>query len=351
MNSSSRPFGAEDHYVIAEVGVNHEGSLEKAIQLIDAAKLGGADAVKFQTYKAPLIAMKESPAYWDTSEEHARTQFELFSRYDALGPSDYERLAAHCARQNIDFMSTPFDLDAVRLLSPLVSVFKVASADITNVPLLRAVGQTGKPVILSTGASEIPEISEAVRQLQGAGAAEVTLLHCILAYPTPEFQANLRMISSLIANFPDHAIGYSDHTRSVEDNLPLTLAYGLGARVFEKHFTLDKTLPGNDHYHSMDLADLRRLVSQLARSKALLGAELAKRSVDAEQLARVYARRGICVVRDLPVGHKVTEADLICLRPVSGVPAESWDRVVGETLSRAVCAGQALNASDLVGFE
>ncbi|MFM8452189.1 MAG: N-acetylneuraminate synthase family protein, partial [Acidimicrobiaceae bacterium] len=163
-------------YVIAEIGVNHEGSLETAKQLIESAKRGGADAAKFQTYKAGLIASKFSPSYWDTSKEPTTSQYELFTKYDVFGEAEYKELAAHCNKHEIEFISTPFDLGAVDMLDPLVRYFKIASADITNPPLLKKVAATGKPVILSSGASNIDEIDAALTILRSAGAKEICLM-------------------------------------------------------------------------------------------------------------------------------------------------------------------------------
>ncbi|NBS37649.1 MAG: acetylneuraminic acid synthetase, partial [Actinobacteria bacterium] len=167
----SRVVGAGDTpYVIAEIGVNHDGSLETAKLLIDLAKNGGADAAKFQTYKAETLASKHSPAYWDTTKEATRSQYELFRKYDVFGPDEYKELAKHCASVGIDFVSTPFDDAAADLLAPLVPFFKVASADLTNTPLLRRVARAGKPVVLSVGASTLEEIDGALATLRAAGA-------------------------------------------------------------------------------------------------------------------------------------------------------------------------------------
>lgn len=338
-------------YVIAEIGVNHENSLETAIKLIDEAKQGGASAAKFQTYKADLISMTESPAYWDQSEETAKTQHELFQRYDSFGLEQYTILSHHCRKVGIDFMSTPFDLQAVEGLDQLVDVFKIASADITNIPLLRKVGSTRKPVILSTGASNIDEIDRGLKELEQAGSSEVALLHCILNYPTEDYNSNLRMISHLRDRYPDHWVGLSDHTRPSAAHLNIAIAYSLGARIIEKHFTHDKSLPGNDHYHSMDVVDLKRMVEVLEQSRALLGSSTSKRALDSEEPARRFARRGICAAHDLFPGQTLKESDLICLRPVSGVPAEFWDQVVGGVLSGRVYKGEEIQWHDLEATE
>jgi sialic acid synthase SpsE len=330
-------------YIIAEIGVNHENSMETAMRLVEEAKVGGAHAAKFQTYKADLITMRDSPAYWDKSEEPADSQHELFSKYDVFGPAEYKSLAEHCRYVGIDFMSTPFDLQAVDDLNSIVDVFKVASADITNIPLLRKIGCAGKPVIMSTGASNMEEIDRGLVELESAGATNVVILHCILNYPTDDANANLRMIQHLRDRYSEYWVGISDHTRPSTDNLASIIAYTLGARVIEKHFTHNKLLQGNDHYHAMDKYDLSRLVKALEITRTLLGKSSSKFSLDSEGPARLYARRGICVVSDLLAGHVIMESDLICLRPVTGISAEHWDEVVGQTLTKSVAKGEALS--------
>ena len=188
--------GAEP-YLIAEIGVNHEGDFDLACKLIDLAREGGADAAKFQTYKAAKLASADSPAYWDTTKEPTESQFKLFQKYDQFEAEDYVALAAYCRRSGIDFVSTPFDSEAVDLLDPLVPFFKIASADITNVPLLRQVGGKKKPVVLSTGAATLAEIDGAVAERDGAGCLDIALLHCVLNYPCPNQNAHLNMIEDL----------------------------------------------------------------------------------------------------------------------------------------------------------
>ena len=184
-------------YFIAEVGVNHEGSISEAKRLIDQAKEGGADAVKFQTYKASKIAVKKSPSYWDRKKEKTKTQFDLFSKYDKFDAKHYKMLSNYCKRKKIEFLSTPFDLDAVDYLSPLVPLFKVSSSDITNVPLLRKISKKGKTVLLSTGASSEKEIKFAIKNLRYFKKIKIVLMHCILNYPTNNKDANLLMIDHL----------------------------------------------------------------------------------------------------------------------------------------------------------
>lgn len=336
-------------YVVAEIGVNHEGSMESAKRLIELAAQGGADAAKFQSYKAEALASKDSPAYWDTSKERTTSQYELFKKYDSFGPEAYAELADHCQRVGIDFLSTPFDLDAVDYLAPLVPCFKVASADLTNVPLLRAIATHGKGVLLSTGASTVAEIDAAVHQLRGGGCPAVALLHCISSYPTVSADAHLSMIEGLREAFPELVVGYSDHTLPDAQLTALTTAYLLGARVLEKHFTHDKTLPGNDHYHAMDVDDLSRFSSNLRSVRSLLGSTVQKQPVASEEEARLYARRSIVLDQDVAADTVLTATMLVCKRPGTGISPLEWDRVVGQRALRPLRADHLLQWEDLAG--
>ncbi|MDD5090791.1 MAG: N-acetylneuraminate synthase family protein, partial [Candidatus Wallbacteria bacterium] len=228
--------------IIAEAGVNHETSLELAERLIREAAQAGADAIKFQSYKAETLASKHSPSYWDTGKEPTTSQFELFRRYDRFGESEFRHLKECCDRSGIEFLSTPFDLESARYLTSMMEVFKISSSDITNRPFIEFICGLGKPILLSTGASDLYEIEEAVSWIRKFGNP-LALMHCVLNYPTPEDCANLGMITDLRAKFPDLAIGYSDHTEPADMRICET-AVLLGASIIEKHFTHDKTLPG-----------------------------------------------------------------------------------------------------------
>lgn len=334
-------------YVIAEIGVNHEGDLDLAKKLIDLAKEGGADAAKFQSYKAGRIASKHSPAYWDTSKEPTPSQFQLFTKYDKFGPEEYQALADHCRKVGIDFLSTPFDAGAVEFLDPLVPFHKIASADLTNVPLLRQVAGKGKPVLLSTGASTLGEIDMAVETLRQAGCKDLVLLHCILNYPCPNGNAHLNMLDGLARAYPEIILGYSDHTLPDERMLVLSAAWLKGAVVLEKHFTHDKTLPGNDHYHAMDVHDLKKFVENIALLEEVLGTESHKAPLAAEAPAREHARRSIVIDRDLPAGHIIAESDITYKRPAHGVSPIHWDEVIGRKTARALEEDHVLQWSDL----
>lgn len=334
-------------YVIAEVGVNHEGDLDIARRLIDEAARGGADAVKFQTYKAGKIASKNSPSYWDLSCEPTTSQFELFSKYDKFGPAEYEALAKHAKSRNVVFCSTPFDLDAAELLSGMMPFFKIASADITNYPLLRACAKHRKPIILSTGASYLSEVEEAVRVLgEYVPAENIAILQCVLEYPAPYEDANLAVIGHLRATFPDHPIGYSDHTRPDPTAAVMMRAWTLGASIIEKHFTHDKTLPGNDHYHAMDERDLARF-REAARLVTVTEGLPQKRVLPGEAPARKNARRSLVATRALPAGHRLEPSDLMAKRPAFGLPTSALEWVIGKKLVRPLAEDDFLTIEHL----
>lgn len=336
-------------YIIAEIGVNHEGSLAMAKQLIELAAEGGAHAAKFQSYKADTLASKHSPAYWDTTKESTRSQHELFQKYDGFEPADYVALAEHAKAVGIDFASTPFDDAAVDYLQPLVPFYKVASADLTNTPLLRRVARTGKAIVLSTGASSVAEVEAALATLEAAGAKDVALLHCVLNYPCENLHAHLRMIAGLQDKFPDRIIGYSDHTVPDAEMSTLTTAFSLGAVILEKHFTHDKSLPGNDHYHAMDVHDLKRLVHRLSVVGELLGVEREKKPLPGEDGARLHARRSIVMARSMEAGQTLSESDITYKRPGTGVSPLHWDEIIGRTTRRALQRDDVLSWDDLVG--
>jgi sialic acid synthase SpsE len=314
--------------VVAEAGVNHEGDVETALRMVREAAAAGADVIKFQTYTAGRLATRASRAYWDQSKEAATSQFELFSRYDRLRQDDYAALADECERSGIAFATSVFDVESVDWLEPLLAVFKVASGDITNTPLLRRIARTGKPVLLSTGAATIAEIEQALELLDREGAGEVALLQCTLAYPTALEDANVAALRHLAAVFPERVLGYSDHTVPPDSFAVIAAAYALGARVIETHFTLDRGKPGNDHSHALDPGDLRTLVDALARERLLLGLPR-KRVLDVELPARVGARRSVVARVDIPRGTQITPELLDVKRPGGGVPPAFLDEING----------------------
>ncbi|MCP4991070.1 MAG: acetylneuraminic acid synthetase [Colwellia sp.] len=320
-------------YIVAEIGVNHEGSMHLAKRLVYEAKEGGAHAVKFQSYKAETLASQDSPSYWDISKESTESQYLLFKKHDSFWKDEMYELKDHCDNLDIEFMSTPFDIESADFLNEIMDVYKISSSDITNKPFIEYLCDFGKPIILSTGASSLSEISEAVSWIEKKGNL-LALLHCILNYPTPDKNANLGMIKDLKSKFPDKVIGYSDHTLP-KDMKVCEIAILLGAVIIEKHFTHDKTLPGNDHYHAMDKEDLKKYIRNIDRLFDVLGGfKLA--SIEDEEPARLNARRSLVAIRDIPRGKSITREDLTFKRPAHGVSPQYIDEIVGKIARRDI---------------
>lgn len=322
--------------LIAEIGVNYYDVAAKLhISLMDAAKFmvlsaynAGIHAVKFQTYKAETLASKYSPSYWDTTEEPITSQYELFKKFDTFGCEEYQEIAAFCHRIGIEFCSTAFDFESADYLDTMMSVYKISSSDLSNLPFIEYMAKKNKPIILSVGASNVDEIRQAVGIIRKYNHDELTLLHCVLEYPTPYEHANLEKIISLKKEFPELYIGYSDHTKPDSCYDVIKTAYLLGASVVEKHFTVDKGLKGNDHYHAMDPADAERILSGIAFIDRLKGrGEL--RCLDSEIMARKNARRSIVAARDILAGEKITREMLTFKRPGTGISPAQIENIIG----------------------
>ena len=336
----------EQPYLIAEIGVNHEGSLDKAKKLIELAKEGGANAVKFQTYKAELLASKVSPSYWDLSKEKTKSQFELFKKFDGLEMKDYEKLYLFSKSIGIEFSSTPFDLTAANDLKDIVDFFKIASADITFYPLLDFVSKTDKAIVISTGASNIDEIKNAVDLIEVNSKFSPIIMQCILNYPTQDENANLLMIKSLKENFRDYIIGLSDHTNPSGNLDNLIYSYLLGATVIEKHFTHDKSLTGNDHYHSMDSTDIKNFRKKMQEIKSLLGMSQ-KKCTPSEEISRKNARRSIYSSGNLKKDEILTSKNIICKRPGEGISPEKFNQILGKKLNKDLKNDSLIKWEDL----
>ncbi len=314
-------------YIIAEAGVNHEGDIDIAIELINLAADGGANAIKFQTYKADKIASKISPYYWDLKSEKTKSQYMLFKKYDKFWKKEYEKLYNHCLKKNIEFISTPFDLQSAKFLNDMMSSFKISSSDITNKILIDYICEFNKPILLSTGASNLSEINMAVKWITSKNIP-LGLLHCILNYPTRNANANLGMIKDLESKFPNLTIGYSDHTLPGNmDNLLYSSL--LGAKIIEKHFTHNKSLKGNDHYHAMDINDLKIFKKKLSNLKTLVGS-FNKKSLKSERVSRLNARRSIYASKNINKGQIISLKNIIAKRPGLGIPPSDVDKVVGK---------------------
>lgn len=336
-------------YFIAEIGVNHEGSIQKAMEMVRTAAGAGADAVKFQTYKAEKLASKNSPAYWDKSKEPTTSQFKLFQKYDGFERADYDLLKVLCVDLGVDFISTPFDLDCVDWLVPMMDKVKIASADITNDFLLTKVASYRKPMILSVGAATSKEIWHAVNLIRGKGCDDISLLHCMLLYPTSLCDAHLNRITELKDEFKDEGIeiGYSDHVPpSLANNDQLIIACALGATIIEKHYTFDKMLSGNDHYHSLDASDLSvfntRLDWLVEMTQIINESDLC----DKQKSAIANARRSLVYKSNLISGTVICEDDLIAKRPGTGVSVTAANDFIGKILSVSVLEDQLLSPED-----
>lgn len=325
----------QGYYVIGEIGVNYYdiaeqqdiSPMEAAKLMIDEAKEAGMDAVKFQTYKAETIASKYSPSYWDTSEEETTSQYELFKKFDSFGYDEYKELARYCEEVGIEFFSTAFDFESADYLDELMAIYKISSSDLSNLPFIEHQAKKGKPVLLSTGASTLEEIHEAVKTIEKTGNKEIVILHCVLEYPTPYEHANLNVIETLKEEFPEYIIGYSDHTKPDEYMDVIKTAVALGAPVIEKHYTLDKSLSGNDHYHAMDPEDMVKLKSALDFQMKVRGSK--EINLDTQSAARENARRSIVLTKDIAEGTELTKEHLTFKRPGIGISPSRIDEIIG----------------------
>jgi N,N'-diacetyllegionaminate synthase len=332
----------EGVFIIAEAGVNHDGRLEQARKLVDAAARAGADAVKFQTFRAETLVSPSAPKaeYQRQATGADESQYDMLRRLE-LPAAAHRELIAHCRRAGIRFLSSPFDLASIDLLLELgLDIFKIPSGEITNLPYLRRIGGLGKEVILSTGMAEMSEIEAALRVLADAGTPKerVTVLHCNTEYPTPMADVNLRAMASIGQAFGVR-VGYSDHTLGIE--VPIAAA-ALGARVIEKHFTLDRTLPGPDHRASLEPEGLQAMVAAVRNIEKALGRGI-KRPSASEFKNRSVARKSIYAACSIHAGELLTEENLTIKRPGTGLSPMLWDKVVGQKASRDFSFDEAIS--------
>ena len=323
-------------YLIAEMGVNfYDTAKIMGIAPIDAAKLyidkaaeAGINCAKFQSYKAGSIVSKNSPAYWDVTKEPTKTQYELFFKHDSFGEDEYRELCDYTHSKGMDFTSTPFDYSSADYLEDMVDFYKISSSDLSNLPFIRHIGSKGKPVYISLGASYLSEVDEAIRTLKNSGCKDIVIFHCVLSYPTYPENANLRIIETLKKTFPQIRVGYSDHVAPDPSMITLTTAYLLGANIIEKHFTLDKSLVGNDHYHAGDPKDFKKIIDNAKWIDTVLGSP-EKTVLDCEQVSRQEARRSLVLTRDIKAGEIITADDIMPKRPGSGISPRFADIVIG----------------------
>ncbi len=323
--------------LIAEIGVNYYdiakkmkiSPMEAAKLMINEAKKAGIHAVKFQTYKAETLAAKDSPYYWDITEEPTKSQHELFKKFDSFGYNEYKELSEYCKSSNIEFLSTAFDFESADYLNELMNVYKISSSDLSNLPFIEYQAKKNKPMLLSIGASNEDEIDKAIETIRKNNDKPLILLHCVLEYPTPYDHANLNKIATLKRKYPDVIIGYSDHTKPDESYDVVKTAYNLGAIVVEKHYTLDKTLKGNDHYHAMNPEDAEKIIKGIEFIEKLRGSYDLK-CLDTELKARSNARRSIVSLGKINRGDIVTKEMLTYKRPGTGISPTEIDKIIGK---------------------
>jgi N,N'-diacetyllegionaminate synthase len=333
-------------FIIAEAGVNHNGSLDLAKKLIDVAVEAGADVVKFQTFKTEKVVTRNAPRaeYQNKNTGDSESQFEMIKKLE-LSESDHDELVKYCDQKKIQFLSTAFDHPSIDLLTKYkLDIFKIPSGEITNLPYLKRVASMKKKIILSTGMANLGEIEAALDILMESGIPrkDITVLHCNTEYPSPFQDVNLNAMISIQKAFKVN-IGYSDHTPGIE--VPIA-AVALGATVIEKHFTLDKNLPGPDHKASLDAGELKAMVKAIRNIEVAMGDGIKKPSAS-EKKNIVIARRSIHMEHNLKAGHVITESDLVMKRPGDGISPMQINTVIGKKLNTDVIADHKLSLSDI----
>ena len=319
--------------IIAEAGVNHNGNIEVAKKLVDAAKESGADIVKFQTFKANQLATEkaEQATYQKKALGKTESQRIMLERLE-LSPEAHNELIDHCRQQEIEFLSTAFDLGSIQLLSSMnPKRWKIPSGEITNLPYLRKIGNQRQPVILSTGMANLGEIEAALSALDEAGTrrSQITLLHCTTEYPAPSHEVNLRAMKSIASCF-GIAVGYSDHTEGIA--VPIA-AVAMGAKIIEKHLTLDRKMPGPDHKASIEPNDFREMVSSIRTIEKALGDGI-KRPTQSERHNMKIARKSLVAARKIKAGEVFSEVNLTAKRPGTGISPMNWDAWIGRKANR-----------------
>ncbi len=332
--------------IIAEAGVNHNGDINLAKKLIDAAAAAGADYVKFQTFKAEKIVSKQAQkaAYQEATTGKEESQYDMIKKLE-LDVEAHQILQNYCIQKQIKFLSTAFDLESVDLLKPFdLDFFKIPSGEITNLPLLKKIAAQGKPVILSTGMATLGEIEDCLQLLLDCAVSreDITILHCNTEYPTPMQDVNLSAMNTIAAAF-GVKVGYSDHTLGIE--IPIA-AVARGAVCIEKHFTLDKNMEGPDHRASLEPKELKAMVTAIRNIEKALGDGIKKPSAS-EAKNKIIARKSLHLATALPKGHQIKEDDLIALRPGDGISPMTIRTILGKRLKQNLPAQHKLSTNDL----
>ena len=333
-------------FIIAEAGVNHNGDINLAKKLIDVAVEAGVDAVKFQTFKAEEVISEYAPMaeYQKKNIGKEESQLDMVKKLELIY-EDFKELKNYCDEKGIIFLSTPFDIDSARFLKDLgLEIFKIPSGEITNYPLLKEIGSYKKKIILSTGMANLGEIEDALDILMenGTRRENITVLHCNTEYPTPFEDVNLKAMLTIKEAFKVN-VGYSDHTLGIE--VPIAAA-SLGATVIEKHFTLDKNLPGPDHKASLEPHELKEMVKAIRNIEKALGNGIKKSSKSEEKNINI-ARKSIVAKRDIKKGETLTEENLTTKRPGNGISPMQWNKIIGKKAYKDIPKDKPLSFGDI----
>ncbi|MEW6482425.1 MAG: N-acetylneuraminate synthase [bacterium] len=342
INIAGRTIGDNQPvFIISEAGVNHNGDVKIAKKMIEAAKDIGADAIKFQTFKADELVIPNAPkAEYQNKTTSGKSQYEMLKELE-LSENEFKKLFNYCQKKNIIFLSTPFDFQSAEFLYKLgVPAFKIGSGDLTNIPLLIQVAKYGKPIILSTGMSTLAEVKEAVKPIYSTGNKKLILLHCTSNYPTKYEDVNLKAMVTLKDEF-NLPIGYSDHTEGIEVSVG---AVALGACVIEKHFTLDKNLAGPDHKASLEPDEFRKMVQSIRNVEMAMGNGIKKPTKSEIEVQKV-ARKSIVVARDIPKGTRLSLDMLAIKRPGTGIEPKYLDKLVDKQVITSIKKDQILTWS------
>jgi sialic acid synthase SpsE len=331
-------------YTIAEAGANHDSNVNNAKKLIDAAIEGDADSIKFQTYKASRLVTKNAPKYWNDGKTN-ETQFDTFKKLDLLENEDWKEIFDYAKEKNITCFSTPFDEKSVELLYTFdVPAFKIASADITHIPMIKQIAKKKLPIFISTGMANNEEINEAIKTIENEGNDEIIIMHCITSYPTKPEDANLNMIRSLKEKFPQYVIGFSDHTLGTTVAMCSTF---YGAKCIEKHFTYDKNHEGSpDHKLSLDKDDFKELVSKLRLAEISKGKD-ERIDFDSELEAIKFARRSIVSKKKIPKNTIISIDMLDVKRPGTGIKPKFLEKIIGSTTKNEIEEDTPIQWNDL----
>ncbi len=331
-------------YTIAEAGANHDSEVSQALRLIDAALEAGADSIKFQTYRADKLVTRTAPKYWSDGHDD-ETQFDVFNQLDRITRSQWKEIFEYAASKQITCFSTPFDEESVDLLYNMgVPAFKIASADITHIPLIQHIASKGLPIFISTGMASIQEIDEALTAIQDKGNHSIIIMHCMTSYPTRPEDANLEMIRTLSSRYCDYIIGYSDHTLGV--TIPIcSILYG--SKVIEKHFTYDNGVKGSpDHWLSLNTRMFKQMVDGIRQAEVSGGSSTRKRFA-VESQSVMFARRSIVTTQKISKGTTIEPHMLAIKRPATGIYPKFLSRVKGSIAVRQIEEDAPLQWEDI----